>query len=58
LGGGFYSEESLEVVDIELRIEPLRFCLDTFRKAGTDEAFYAAVLLDGTITEPIDEKEI
>ena len=54
----FYEDESLEVADIEFRIEPLRFWLVTFQKRGTDEVFYAAVLPDGTIIEPREEEKI
>jgi len=43
-------------VDVEIRINPLRFWLVTFKKAGTNEVFYAVVLPDGTIVEP-QEKE-
>ena len=39
----FYEDESLEVADVEIRIESIRFWLVTFTKAGTDEEFYAAV---------------
>ena len=45
----FYGDDSLEVADIEFRIDPLRFWLITFKKAGTDEVFYAVMLPDGTI---------
>src|SRR5215470_4246519 len=54
----FYEDDSLEFVDIETRIEPVRFWLVTFKKTGTDEVFYAVVLPDGTIVEPQDEKRI
>ena len=54
----FYEDDSLEVADIEFRIEPLRFWLITFKKAGGDEALYAVVLPDGTIVEPQDEERI
>jgi hypothetical protein len=54
----FYEDESLEVADIEFRSDPLRFWLVTFKKAGTDESFYAVVLPDGTIVEPQEEKRI
>jgi hypothetical protein len=56
----FYQDESLdlEVADIELRTNPLRFWLVTLKKAGTDEAFYAVVLPDGTVVEPQDEERI
>jgi len=54
----FYQDESLEVADIELRFDPLRFWLVTFKKPGTDEAFYAVVLPDGTVVEPQDEERI
>ena len=55
----FYQDESLEVADIELRTDPLRFWLVTFKKkAGTDEAFYTVVLPDGTVVEPQDEERI
>jgi hypothetical protein len=46
------SPSKSEVADIELRIQPLRFWLVTFKKAGTDELFSAVVLPDGTIVEP------
>ena len=54
----FYENESLEVADVELRIKPLRFWLVTFKKPGTDEAFYAAVLPDGTIVEAEERERI
>jgi hypothetical protein len=54
----FYEDESLEVADVEFRIDPLRFWLVTFKKAGTDESFYAVVLPDGTIVEPEEERRI
>ena len=54
----FYDDDSLKVADIELRIEPLRFWLVTFKKAGTDEEFYVVVLPDGTIVEPQDEERV
>ena len=54
----FYGDESLEVADIEFRIEPIRFWLVTLRKPGTDEAFYAVVLPDGTIVEPHEEAKV
>ena len=34
-------KDSLEVTDGELHIEAIRFWLATFKRAGTDEAFYA-----------------
>jgi len=52
----FYEDESLEVADIEFRIEPLRFWLVTFKK--TDEIFYAVLLPDGTIVEPQEEAKV
>jgi hypothetical protein len=54
----FYEDDSLEVADVEFRIEPLRFWLVTLKKVGTDEAFYAVVLPDGTVVEPQDEKRV
>lgn len=53
----FYEDQSLEFAEIEFRSEPLPFWLVTFKKAGTDEAFYAVVLPDGTIVEPQNEEE-
>jgi len=50
-------KDSLEVTDAELHIEPIRFWLATFKRAGTDEAFYAVVLQDGTIVEAQDRRE-
>jgi hypothetical protein len=32
-------KDSLEVTDAELHIEPIRFWLVTFKRAGTDEEF-------------------
>jgi hypothetical protein len=43
----FYQDDSLEVSDVELRIEPIRFWLVTFKSVATDEVSYAAVLPDG-----------
>jgi hypothetical protein len=48
----------LRVTDIEFRIDPLRIWLITFKKAGTDEVFYSAVLPDGTIVGPEDEMKV
>jgi len=42
MGSGFYDDETLEVAGVEIRIDPFRFWLITFKKAGTDEEFYAA----------------
>jgi hypothetical protein len=50
-------KDSLEVTDAELHIEPIRFWLATFKRARTDEAFYAVVLQDGTIVEAQDRRE-
>jgi hypothetical protein len=55
---GFYDDYSLDVADVEIRIDPLRSWLVTFKKPGTDEEFYAAVLPDGTIAEPQDETKV
>ena len=52
----FYRDRSLEVGGLKFEIQPLRFWLITFKKAGTNEAFYAVELPDGTIVEPQDEK--
>jgi len=52
----FYRDRSLEVVALKFEIQPLRFWLITFKKAGTNEAFYAVELPDGTMVEPQDEK--
>ena len=52
----FYRDRSLEVVWLKFEIQPLRFWLITFKKAGTNEAFYAVELPDGTIVEPQDEQ--
>jgi len=52
----FYRDRSLEVVGLKFEIQPLRFWLIMFNKAGTNEAFYAVELPDGTIVEPQDEK--
>ena len=52
----FYRDRSLEVAGLKFEIQPLRFWLITLRKAGTNEAFYAVELPDGTIVEPQDEK--
>ena len=52
----FYRDRSLEVAELKFEIQPLRFWLITFKKAGTNEAFYAVELPDGTIVEPQDEK--
>ena len=52
----FYDDESLEIEDVELRTEPIRFWLITFKKPETGEEFYAVVLPDGTIVEPQDEE--
>jgi hypothetical protein len=49
---------SLEVADVEIRTESIRFWLIRFKKAETDEVFYATVLPDGTIVEPEDEERI
>jgi hypothetical protein len=54
----FHEDESLEVTDIEFRIDPLRFWLVMFKKVGTDEAFYSMVLPDRTIVEPEDEMKV
>jgi hypothetical protein len=54
----FYNDESLDVADVELRIEPIRFWLVTFKKAGTDDAFYTVVLPDGTVIEPQEEERV
>ena len=54
----FYDDESLEIEDIDLRIEPLRFWLITFKKPETDEEFYAVVLPDGAIVEPHEEAKV
>ena len=53
-----YEDGTLEVADIEFRIDPLRFWLVRFKKAGTDEEFYAVVMPDGTIVEPVSEDRI
>jgi hypothetical protein len=50
----FYRDRSLEVVDLEFEMTPLRFWLVTLKKAGANETFYAAALPDGTIVEPRD----
>jgi len=52
----FYQDDSLEIADVELRIEPIRFSLVTFKSAWTDEVFYAVMLPDGTIVEPEGEE--
>jgi len=52
----FYRDRSLEVAELKFEIQPLRFWLITFKKAGTNEAFYAVELPDGTIVAPQDEK--
>ena len=52
----FYRDRSLEVVGLKFEIQPLRFWLIMFNKAGTNEAFCAVELPDGTIVEPQDEK--
>jgi len=52
----FYRDRSLEVVGLKFEIQPLRFWLITFKKAGTNEAFYAVELPDGTMVEPQNEK--
>ena len=52
----FYRDRSLEVVGLKFEIQPLRFWLITFKKAETNEAFYAVELPDGTVVEPQDEK--
>jgi hypothetical protein len=54
----FYDDDSLEVEDVEIRIDPLRFWLITFNKAETDEEFYAVVLPDGKIVEPEEEERV
>src|SRR5215831_20647723 len=43
----FYRDRSLEVVGLKFEIEPLRFWLITFKKAGANEAFYAVALPGG-----------
>ena len=48
----FYRDRSLEVVGLKFEIQPLRFWLIMFNKAGTNEAFCAVELPDGTIVEP------
>jgi hypothetical protein len=50
----FYRDRSLEVVGLKFEIQPLRFWLITFKKAGTNKAFYAVELPDGTMVEPQD----
>jgi hypothetical protein len=54
----FYQDDSLEIADVELRNEPIRFWLVTFKSVWADEVFYAVVLPDGTIVEPQDEETI
>jgi hypothetical protein len=50
------SPSKSEVADIELRIQPLRFSLVTFKSVWTDEIFYPVVLPDGTVIEPQEEE--
>jgi len=45
-------------VDVEFKIDPLRFWLVAFKKADTDETFYAVVLPDATVVEPEDETKV
>ena len=52
----FYRDRCLEVVGLRFEIQPLRFWLIMFKKARTNEVFYAVELPDGTIVEPQDEK--
>ena len=52
----FYQDDSLEIADVELRNEPIRFWLVTFKSTWTNEVFYAVVLPDGTIVEPEEEE--
>jgi hypothetical protein len=52
------AQVGLEVVAVRFEVEPLRFWLVTFKKAGINEAFYAVALPDGTIVEPQDEATI
>ena len=40
------------------KIDPLRFWLVAFKKADTDETFYAVVLPDATVVEPEDETKV
>ena len=53
----FYRDNSLEFVNLAFKTQPIRFWLVTFKKAGTDETFYAVLLPDGTIVEPIQEEQ-
>ena len=53
----FYEDEPLEVANVEIRSDPLRFWLVRFEKPGTDEEFYAAVP-DGTIVESEVEERV
>ena len=54
----FYGDDSLEPSDIEFRINPIRYWLVTFTQPGTDEAFYAVTLPDGTVVQPREEDKI
>jgi hypothetical protein len=54
----FYGDESLEIADIEFRIEPLRFWLVRFKSVWTEEVFYAVLLPDATIVKPQGEETI
>src|SRR5262249_33020941 len=55
---GFYDDDFLEVADVESRMNPIRFWLVTLKNAVTDETFYAVVLPDGTMVEPLIETSI
>jgi hypothetical protein len=45
-------------VGLRFEIQPLRFWLITFKKAGRNETFYTVELPDGTMVEPQGEKSI
>jgi hypothetical protein len=51
----FYSDETLEVIGVDFKTEPLRFWLVTFRKSENDEKFFAVLLPDGQVVEPDEE---
>jgi hypothetical protein len=53
----FYDDPFLQFKAIELLIKPTRFWLVTFTHSDSGKEFYAVVLPDGGIVEPIVENQ-
>jgi len=53
----FYQDKSLDVANVEIRSDSLRFWLVRFEKPKTDEGFYAAVS-DRTVVESQEDERV